>query len=400
MAEKYADDARLSMANVQTGQLRLQEQRKLLMKEISSTAGSASAETFPQVKAQLDTLMPGWQKRVKTNIDAEGAPVWGPQTEAAMTQLQKKGMTSFQQADIGIKVANAEFKDQELAFKVDREARQAQDAANRDRRAREGIAVRRSSLNERIAEGKRRDARFAETQDYRDAVVEERVLARQQRQADVINRDLGKEYVIEQLPKYEIANQTALDVWDTLEKSGPRGVTQQQALAVQDALRSTNVQFKARSGDKFSSQQLKDAQGVLQRAEAYWGSIGQGNLRPDKETLQNAVRQINSAYAVVAEEATKTTLRAQERAARRGIDPSDVPGRSDVDALVRAGRAKKVNVNGQELILFGPAIADPSKATPGETVFAVPKAVKRKNARAPQRSFVAAPDDDDDDEDE
>lgn len=394
-AQQADDNARLSDQNAQNGVLRLQEERKNLMRRIGATAGSVTQDTLPSVVKQLDSLAPGWDQRVNVDRTPEGKVTWGPRTEAEMDRLAKRSMTAFQQSDLGIKSARAELAADDLEFKKEKEAQDIKENDRKDRREREKIGLTEREIKRKEKEDKARQARFDSGSEFRSATVENLAVEREQRRGERIQSALDKEFVIEQLPKYEVANAAALDVMKTFTENGQRQVSQPQALALADALRSTNVQFKARSGDKFSSKQLNDAMGVLQKTEKFWTSVGQGNLRPDKNTLQDMAHQVNQAYAVVVEEAAKATLRAKDRAASRGVDPETIQGRGDLGALERAGKLKKVvNEDGDTFYLFGPAITDPKKATPNETLFKVSKKRPRRIFKVPSGGAASGTADD------
>jgi hypothetical protein len=138
LAEKYDDNARQARQDMAAAQLRLLQQRKEMLQEVGGLAGTADENNFPQVRARMDYLQPGWDRGQDVDFSPlDGRVTWGPRTAKVLTTIGNGAMTRHQQVDASLRqqtIDNTTEHDADLAdeYASRDAARKARDVAARD----------------------------------------------------------------------------------------------------------------------------------------------------------------------------------------------------------------------------------------------------------------------------
>ena len=365
LADDYYQRSNSAAMEVHNGQLRLLQERKSALERMAAAAGSASPETWPTVKRQLDRVAPGWDRKADVDIDPEtGGTTWGLKTQSTLRQMQQAGLTANEQLTHAIDQKKLERDQANYELNVkEHDRRVARDAAQ-ERQQRE-------NLEERKVEAADRQAAREQAAADRAAAAAARKDEQDRRAVTNMDKALNAQTDVAVLPKYETAWQRGKEVFDQLEKGGVSSINQASALALSQALLDMNNQFRARSGDKAAFGRLREMQGVLQRSIGFWEQIGRGGRVPDENTLRQQLQYVDQAYQIAQEQAAKATLRAQATAERRGLDPTLLQGRGDIDYLISRGRVFTGEINGKKVYFFGDP-SDPKFRSTPENTFEVP----------------------------
>lgn len=378
---KLADDfytrANSAAMDAHNGQLRLLQERKSALERMAGAAGSASPETWPTVQKQLNRIAPGWDRKADVDIDPEtGATTWGLKTQATMRQMQQAGLTANEQLSRAIDAKKLERDQAQLDLAQKEYERKLKKDAALEAQARAGLTQRQDEAADRKAA---REQAAADRAAAAEAKKEE-----QDRKAIVnLDKTLNMQTDVAVLPKYETAWQRGKEVYDQLQKGGVSSINQASALALSQALLDMNNQFRARSGDKAAFGRLREMQGVLQRSVGFWEQIGRGGRVPDENTLRQQLQYVDQAYQIAQEQAAKATLRTQATAERRGLDPTLLQGRGDMDYLISQGRVFMGEINGKKVYFFGDPNDPKFRSTP-ENTFEVPSSPS-ENAKPDKR---------------
>lgn len=345
LAQKYGKDPKpyltaLENANTQMRELAKDatkdqaekaQQTAQILRDVNSPAGLGAAlehiaSAFGEKKAQ--------DVASKLPHDADGNLVWNEKAKAALAPFAAQYTTMHES---GIQAHNAASLDHQV--RADEE-RARNDKANNVLKAQE-IAVRREGISHA-------DSRHKDTIDAMGGKETYKVTKDDQ---NAIYK-LSNTYKI---VDYQKGNEVASGVESKLldPKQGYEAISAPNARTLVEQGKLMMDNYRARTGGKYTDQQVGRMNSLLGRAEKYIDTIGEGDKLLAKDVMLQLSREMKTMYADRNVDLLKDELSIASKTNRKGGDAGVLTLKGNLDSAVEAGRAKKVTYNGKDYVAFG-----------------------------------------------
>lgn len=254
---------------------------------------------------------------------------WSEKNKNAIESIANMATTQEQRVRRQDRQEDRDRKIQALEEKKQHDRETEQHQRNMESIAREGIETRREFAADRAERERQRTT---------DRVTKD---AQRSLERDPIYRDFGK---------YEMGIDQARQIADDLAKGKTKVLDAPTARALVTQFQNISEGYRSRAGGKYALQDAERFNGLMQKLNKWWESIGQATPTLDVTTARDVANTIVGLGDIANKNVVISSLDAMERVARKGGDPDDIRMRGNLKRLVALGQAKQ-ETNGKTVTI-------------------------------------------------
>lgn len=314
VADQYRDAGNAAMEKFKSLVTEREKQRQEQMKFLQSVTGVMdNPEGFQDGLAQIESQFPNLTRQLGFKPDEQGRIAFTPENA---------------------RIAKNIFEGSVDAVEKGRLAKAATDAIQREEEQRRREERDRTLERQRDQEIALSRARLERQRQEDEADRTKRVEEKQQKRQDTVTKEvqgtLNKNPVYKVFDSYKRANETATAVALELAKSGGyQNITTPQAMALVDSFRNLSTEYRSRTGGKYDAEMVKDLDGILQKTEKWFATIGKGDKRVSAETMVEIVQEMNKQYSRANKLVVMDEIKALENMQTRGVSPNTLMLKGD-----------------------------------------------------------------------